>query len=103
MHAILASGRLLKKHKISVLNNIKNQINKNIIRLENDKLDPLDHRHIIYKIKCMGQSGRSGHVRMYEHGRALANSDGNSVLFQHFHETSHTFDLTNPLISDTEV
>ena len=46
---------------------------------------------------------RSGHVRIYEHGLALANSDSNSVLFQHFDETGHTFDLKNPLILDTEV
>ena len=93
-----------------MLNNTNNQINKNIIRLEKDKLHPLDHGHIVYKIKCnqcrmsyIGQSGRSGHLRKYEHGQESANSDGNSVLFQHFDETGHTLDLKNPFILDTEV
>ena len=51
----------------------------------------------------IGQSGRSGHVRIYEHGRVLKNSNENSVLYQHFKTTGHTFDLKNPTILDVEI
>ena len=51
----------------------------------------------------IGQSGRSGHVKVYEHSRALKNSDQNSVLFGHFETTVRTFDLKNPTTLDTEI
>ena len=69
-------------------------------------MHPLDNRHIAYKIKCnqwpMSYISRLGHVRMSEHGRALKNSDKNSVSFQYFETTGRTFDLKNPNILDTE-
>ena len=45
----------------------------------------------------------SGRKRMYQHGYALKNSDNRSVLFEHFQETGHTFDLKLPQILDAEI
>ena len=93
-----------------MIHSINNKLNKNIIKLGEDILDPLDHRHVVYTINCnscptsyIGQTGQSVRKRMYQHGYALRNSDKRSVLFEHYEETGHTFDLKSPQILDAEI
>ena len=65
---------------------MNNKLNKNIINLGKDILDPLNLRHKVDKINCnscptsyIGQTVQSVRKRMYQHGHALKYSDKRSV------------------------
>ena len=103
----------------NIINNLKNLnviiINKNInkfnnlIKLGKDKLEKMETRDIVYKIKCkncdyvyIGQSGRKLRKRIVEHKTDYENKHKDSIFYKHQLRTNHDFDFNETTIINTE-
>ena len=99
----------LKKFNITLVNSIHHKFT-DIVKLGKDKIDVLENRNCVYKIRCndcvssyVGQTGRSLKRRLYEHQNNVKNHDARSVLALHCDETGHSFDFDKPVVLDSEV
>lgn len=99
----------LKRFGFKLVYSCKNKLNK-IIKTGKDKLDPLSHCDVVYKISCndcdasyVGQTKRRLLTRIREHRSNINKRSGSpSVISSHRLEFNHEFDWDGAKILDRE-
>lgn len=98
----------LLSHNIKLINKTCNKFS-DIIRLGKDRLDPMDKRHVVYKLDCnecnstyIGQTYRLLKKRMYNHQYDTRVHAKSSVVAMHALQEGHSFNFESPKILDIE-